>query len=248
MSFMDKVVVVTGSGKGIGKCIAKSYANLGAKVIVAEKDVDAGEETVREIKCAGGEALYCQTDVSNPGDIENLIKKAEEVFDKIDILVNNVGIGIWKSPYDLTIEEWDKGINTNLRSVFLCSREAAKLMRKSGGGYIVNIASTRALMSEENSEVYAASKGGIVSLTHSLAASLSKDKIKVNCISPGWIETGDYEKLREIDHAQHFSGRVGRPEDIALACIYLTNQDNEFVNSINLVIDGGMTKKMIYEP
>jgi hypothetical protein len=121
-------------------------------------------------------------------------------------------------------------------------------MREHGGGSIVNIASTRAIMSEPASEAYAASKGGIVSLTHSLAASFSPDHIRVNCISPGWIETGDYSLLRETDHNQHFSGRVGKPEDIALACLYLTADGNDFINGINLIIDGGMTRKMIFEP
>lgn len=172
---------------------------------------------------------------------------AFQTYDHIDILINNAGKGLFKSPYDLTLEEWDDLLNTNLRSVFLCSREAAKYMRKNkDGGSIVNIASTRAIMSEPNSEAYAASKGGIVALTHALAASLSKDKITVNCISPGWIETGDYSQLRPIDHEQHLSRRVGKPEDIARACLYLTDKENDFVTGINLIVDGGMTRKMIY--
>lgn len=115
------------------------------------------------------------------------------------------------------------------------------------GGSIVNIASTRAIMSEPNSETYAATNGGIVSITHALAASLSPDKITVNAISPGWIETGDYSQLSTRDHEQHFSKRVGKPEDIARACLYLTAKENDFVTGINLVVDGSMTRKMIYE-
>lgn len=158
----------------------------------------------------------------------------------------NAGISKWKSPYDLSIKEWDEIINTNLRSVFLLAREAARSMKKQNGGSIVNIASTRALMSEVNSEAYAASKGGIIALTHALAASFSKDKIQVNCISPGWIETQNYGQLSDTDHSQHFAGRVGKPEDIANACLYLTNPENNFISGTNLIIDGGMTKKMIY--
>lgn len=248
MSFRDKVVIVTGSGQGIGRCIALTYASEGAKVVVADKNSDAGSETERQIVASGGIAFFKQTDVSHPGDIEELIAKTREMFGTIDILINNAGISAWRSPYDITVEEWDEIINTNLRGAFLLSREAARIMRKNGGGSIVNIASTRAIMSEPASEAYAASKGGIVSLTHSLAASFSPDHIRVNCISPGWIETGDYSLLRETDHNQHLSGRVGRPEDIARACIYLTADGNDFVNGINLIIDGGMTRKMIYEP
>ncbi|MNS89580.1 3-oxoacyl-[acyl-carrier-protein] reductase FabG [compost metagenome] len=114
-------------------------------------------------------------------------------------------------------------------------------------GSVVNISSTRATMSEPNSEAYAASKGAIISLSHAMAISLGKDGIKVNSISPGWIETGDYEALRPEDHQQHPAGRVGKPADIARACLYLTHPDNTFITGANLVIDGGMTRKMIYE-
>lgn len=248
MSFKEKVVIVTGSGKGIGRCIAVTYASEGAKVVIAEKNNDSGRETEGLILSSGGSAVFQQTDVSRPGDIKDLVAKTREMFGTIDILINNAGISAWRSPYEITIEEWDEIVYTNLRGAFLFSREAARIMRENGGGSIVNIASTRAVMSEPASEAYAASKGGLVSLTHSLAASFSPDHIRVNCISPGWIETGDYSLLRESDHNQHLSGRVGRPEDIARACLYLTADGNDFVNGINLIIDGGMTRKMIYEP
>lgn len=248
MNFRGKVVIVTGANRGIGRSIAIAYAEQGAKLALTDLDQHVDKELDKGITSLSGTATYIQTDVSNPNDIVELIRKTVEVYGTIDILINNVGISIWKSPYELTVEEWDKVINTNLRSVFLCSREAAKIMRKNGGGSIVNISSTRAFMSEENSEAYAASKGGIISLTHALASSFALDNIQVNCISPGWIETGDYSQLRDVDHMQHFSKRVGKPEDIARACLYLTSEGNNFVNATNITIDGGMTKKMIYEP
>ena len=244
---MNKVVIVTGAGKGIGCAIAKAYATLGANVVIAEKTASLGLETEQQILSEGNVAVFIQTDVSILSDIENMIQKTVELYGKIDVLINNVGIGTWKSPYEIIPEEWDEVMNTNLRSVFFCSREAAKVMRKNGGS-IVNIASTRAFMSEPNSELYAASKGGIVALTHALAASLAPDNITVNCISPGWIQTENYENLREIDHKQHFSNRVGKVDDIARACIFLTQPENNFINAQNIIIDGGMTKKMIYEP
>jgi len=248
MDFKDKVVVVTGAGRGIGRSIARMYARHGAKVVIADRNFQDAQETERLIKEEGGEAFAIFADVSRPEDVVTLMKKTEEIYGRLDILINNAGIGCWKSPYDLTVEEWDSVINTNLRGTFLCSREAAKIMRKNGGGSIVNIASTRAIMSEPDSESYAASKGGILALTHALAVSLGPDRIRVNAISPGWIETGDYEKLREIDHLQHPAGRVGKPEDIARACLFLTADENGFITGTNLVIDGGMTRKMIYEP
>ncbi|MBS4196865.1 glucose 1-dehydrogenase [Lederbergia citri] len=238
------VVIITGAANGIGKGIAKAYVDQGARVVLADVDVESGKNVAAEI---GTNALFIKTDVRENNDIINLMKQTMESFGRINIFINNAGKGAFLSPYDLKIEEWDDVINTNLRSVFLCSREAAKYMRgNENGGAIVNIASTRALMSEPNSEAYAASKGGIVALTHALAASFAEDRITVNAISPGWIETGDYAVLREIDHTQHFSGRVGKPEDIARACLYLTNPENDFVTGINLVVDGGMTRKMMY--
>lgn len=247
MNFRDKTVIVTGSGRGIGRCIAQGYGYAGAKVVVADITEVEGRETATQITRTGGEALFIRTDVSSPSDIENLVHKSEEYFGRVDILINNAGINKKKSPYDLSADEWDSVINTNLRSVFLCSREAALVMRKNGGGSIVNISSTRAIMSEPDSEAYAASKGGIISLTHALSVSFSRDMIRVNVISPGWIETENYAALRPVDHEQHIARRVGKPEDIAFACRYLTSDESGFITGANLVIDGGMTRKMIYE-
>jgi NAD(P)-dependent dehydrogenase (short-subunit alcohol dehydrogenase family) len=241
-----KVAVVTGSGNGIGREIAREFAAAGIAVVIADRDDASGNDTAGMIIPAGGKSVFIHADISLPADVTNLMDKTFSLLGRIDILVNNAGFGIWKSPYELKVEEWDSVIDTNLRGAFLCTRSAASYMKDSGGGSVINIASTRAFMSEANSEAYAASKGGIVALTHAFAASLSKDNIRVNCISPGWIETGDYSKLRESDHIQHFSGRVGKPGDIARACLFLA--ENDFINGENIIIDGGMTRKMIYEP
>jgi NAD(P)-dependent dehydrogenase (short-subunit alcohol dehydrogenase family) len=246
MSYEGKAVIVTGAGRGLGSAIAQTYASKGANVVLAEKVLYLGLETEQSINSTGGTATFIQTDISHPDEIEALMRKSVERYGTIDILINNAGISNLKSPYEMTVEEWDEIINTNLRSVFLCSREAAKIMRIHGGGSIVNIASTRAFMSEPDSEAYAASKGGIVALTHALATSFSPDHIQVNCISPGWIVTGDYNQLNEADHNQHLSGRAGKPEDIVNACLYLTSKGNNFINGTNITVDGGMTRKMIY--
>ncbi|MFV5314754.1 SDR family oxidoreductase [Priestia megaterium] len=248
MSFKDLVVVVTGAANGIGKDVSRAYAKQGAKVVLADVDEIEGERHAEALQRQGGEAIFVKTDVRKESDILHLVEKTFSTYGTIHILINNAGVSRWKSPYDLTIDEWDDIINTNLRSVFLCSREAAKVMRKNeSGGSIVNLASTRATMSEPHTEAYAATKGGIVALTHALAISLGDDNITVNAISPGWIETSDYDGLREIDHTQHPSNRVGTPADISRACMYLTNAENDFVTGANLVVDGGMTRKMIYE-
>ncbi|WP_067929069.1 SDR family NAD(P)-dependent oxidoreductase [Alicyclobacillus shizuokensis] len=241
--FTDKVVLVTGAGRGIGRAVATAYAEAGARVVFADRDAQLLDEATAQLSSDAVAAVIC--DVRQADDVTRLAETTAARFGRIDILINNAGIGIWKSPLELTVQEWDMVLETNLRGAFLCAREAAKRMRETGGA-IVNIASTRALMSEPNSEAYAASKGGIVALTHALAVSLGPKRIRVNCISPGWIETGDYGALTQADHAQHPAGRVGRPSDVVRACFYLTDPDNDFLTGVNLVLDGGMTRKMIY--
>lgn len=243
--FDKKIVVITGAANGIGKVIATMYARQNTYIVLADIDEENGENLCTEL---GENSLFIQCDVRSEKDVLSLFKKVHKKFGRMDILINNAGKMKHISPLDLSLDDWDDVMNTNVRSVFLCSREAAKLMKLSGGGSIISLASTRAFMSEPHTESYAASKGAIVALTHALASSLGPDNITVNCISPGWIETGDYTTLRTIDHAQHFSNRVGIPEDIARACLFLSSPDNNFITGTNMTIDGGMTKKMIYEP
>lgn len=242
-----KIVLITGAGAGIGRALALAYGRAGALALIADRNEAGLEETAALLEQEGIDSASFIADVSKPDEVSRMFGDVEELFGRVDVVVNNAGFGIWKSPYDLELDEWDHVVNTNLRGTFLCSREAAKLMRKDGtGGSIVNISSTRALMSEPNSEAYAASKGGILSLTHALATSLGPDRITVNAVCPGWIETGDYDELRRVDHAQHPSGRVGKPEDIARACLYLTDPRNDFVTGTRITVDGGMSTKMIY--
>lgn len=248
MDFHNKAVIVTGAANGIGRGVVSAFAEKGAKVIIADVDGELGNQAAEQIRQQGGEVLFVKTDIRKEEEIIRLMEVTHRSYGKINILINNAGKGLFKSPYDVTVAEWDDIINTNLRSVFLCSREAAKYMRENeDGGSIVNIASTRALMSEPNSEGYAATKGGIVAITHALASSLSEDRITVNAISPGWIHTGENSQLTALDHEQHLSKRVGKPSDIANACLYLSAKENDFVTGINLVVDGGMTRKMVYD-
>ncbi|GAM14864.1 oxidoreductase, short chain dehydrogenase/reductase family [Mesobacillus selenatarsenatis SF-1] len=244
-SLAGKVVIITGGANGIGRGIAKAFVEKQAIVCIADKDEKMGEEVVLELEGLSGKAAFYKTDVREEEEILNLVECVVNDFGKINILINNAGVSRFKPLFELTTAEWEDVVFTNLRSVFIGSREAARRME--AGGRIINIASTRATMSEPNSEAYASSKGGIVALTHALAASLQEKGIAVNSISPGWIQTEDYDELREKDHLQHWSNRVGKPEDIAKACLYLADPDNEFINGQDLVIDGGMTRKMIYE-
>lgn len=246
MIYTDKVVLITGAANGIGKSIAKAYCEADAKVILADIDENNGLKLEKEFKSQGYEAFFYKVDLKTSDQIVEMMKCIVREYGKIDVLINNAGISKFKSLFDLKIEEWDEIINVNLRSAFITSREFAKHNKNTSYGRIINISSTRYLMSEPSSEAYAASKGGIVSLTHALAISLSKEKITVNSISPGWIQNSNYEGLSSEDHKQHPSLRVGKPEDIARVCLFLTDEKNDFINGENIVIDGGMTKKMIY--
>lgn len=238
---MDKrTVVVTGGKRGIGAAICTAFLSRGDTVIAVDKDFSPGLNVFGE-----KEGSYTfQADVSRPEDI-SAFARAVEGFGPIHVLVNNAGIGITKPLEDLAVEEWDLVINTNLRGAFLMVKYTLPLL-KQGKASIINIASTRAFMSEPHTEAYSASKGGIVALTHALAASLGPYGIRVNCISPGWIETNPHAVITPEDHSQHLVGRVGIPADIASACVFLASQEAGFITGTNLTIDGGMTVKMIY--
>jgi NAD(P)-dependent dehydrogenase (short-subunit alcohol dehydrogenase family) len=247
--FQSKAVIVTGAASGIGQALAQAYGAAGANVVLADVNEQNGEKNAATIRSGGGHAAFVRADMRQEADVIRLMNETVSTFGAIHVLINNAGVSRFQPLYDLSTAEWDDIVSIHLRGTFLCSREAARRMRGHGGDRaIVNIASTRALMSEPGSEAYAAAKGGIVAMTHALALSLGPDRIRVNCVSPGWIRTTSYESLRDIDHAQHPAGRVGKVEDIVRACFYLTDPSNDFVTGINLVVDGGMTRKMIYEP
>lgn len=253
MSLLGKVAIVTGGGQGIGKAIAKQFLEKGFSVVIAEIDEEAGRETEAEYQPLGS-IRFIPTDVANEESVNKLIGETVNSFARIDVLVNNAA---QSNPENhpitkLSLEDWHQVLSINLTGAFLCTKYSVPYLKKNQGT-IINIASTRALMSEPNTEAYSASKGGIVALTHALAMSLSPE-IRVNCISPGWIDVSDWKKqairhkpqLTEQEHQQHPAGRVGKPEDVASFVIYLASSEASFITGENFVIDGGMTKKMIY--
>jgi len=250
----QSVRVVTGGAQGIGKAIALKYLGRGDRVIIGDKDTDALAETREELDQAGP-VTGLRLDVSDIGSIQEFFREVSGAVGSIDSLVNNAGGMRVKPIEEWSWEEWTSDLHTNLSAVFFCTQQAAPLLRAcSDSPAVVNIASTRAIMSEPDTFSYSAAKGGILALTHSLAVSLGPG-IRVNSISPGWIDVSGWkagsrntggEMLAEIDHRQHPSGRVGRPEDVAAACEFLTSGAAEFVTGANFVIDGGMTRKMIY--
>lgn len=252
---MQKVAAITGGAQGIGKAVALTMAQAGYAVSLADTDEEAGRECVEQIRRSGGEGRFVRTDVGNESEAQQWLDATLRDWGRIDVLVNNAGISRNGPMLELSLADWDRVLGVNLRGTFVCSQKAAAVMKTQGSGVIVNIASTRALMSEANTEAYSASKGGILALTHAMAVSLGPYGIRVNAISPGWIETRDWQKASkaeapvhsERDRLQHPVGRVGRPDDIAAACLYLCGEHAGFITGQNLVIDGGMTVKMIYE-
>ena len=252
----DKVVVVTGGGQGIGLGIASRLVEAGARMVLAEIDAEAGAEAESRLKALGsggsGQVHFIETDVSDDGSVSALMAEVSKRFGRLDGLVNNAGIFEGGPLREIDLESWRRVLAVNLTGPFLCARHAAAALEEAGGA-IVNIASTRALMSEADCEAYAASKGGIVALTHAMAVSLGP-RVRVNCVSPGWIEVGDWKKasarvrpsLDPEDHEQHPAGRVGRPEDVASLVAWLLSEEAAFVTGANFTIDGGMTRKMIY--
>lgn len=247
----NPVVVVTGGAQGIGKAIAQRFLLDGFGVVMGDVDEEAGRETEREYALLGTIRFF-QADAGLETDVQKLLAGALATFSGVDILVHNAGIGCSRPVEALSLVDWERVIRVNLTGAFLCAKYFSPSLRARHGS-IINIASTRALMSEPNTEAYSASKGGIVALTHALAASLAPD-IRVNCISPGWIETGAWAKSSnrtvpqhsEADKGQHWAGRVGRPEDIANLAAYLASDKSGFITGTNMVVDGGMTHKMIY--
>jgi NAD(P)-dependent dehydrogenase (short-subunit alcohol dehydrogenase family) len=250
-----KVVAVTGGAQGIGRAIALQFAAAGYAVSITDPDDQAGVEAAAKIEQAGAKGIYVPADVSQAEQIERWIEQTVEQLGCPSVLVNNAGIGRRAPFLELTTTDFDRVIAVNLRGTFLCSQAVARRMvRQRLGGAIINIASTRAFMSEPGTEAYTASKGGIVALTHAMAISLGTHGIRVNCISPGWIETRDWQytpraqkpEHSERDRLQHPVGRVGRPGDIADACFFIAEQAT-FMTGQNITLDGGMSVKMIYE-
>ncbi|HSQ89136.1 SDR family NAD(P)-dependent oxidoreductase, partial [Romboutsia sp.] len=189
---------------------------------------------------------FYKADLRNEDEIKSVFEKVVNKYGTVHILINNGAISKFnKSIFDIDLSEFDDVIAVNLRGSFICSKEFIKANKGQNYGRIVNISSTRFNQNEAGWEAYGAAKGGIISLTNTMAISLSDTPITVNAISPGWIKVDDY-KLSEIDNKQHPSGRVGKPKDIVNACLFLTNEENDFVNGANIIVDGGMTKKMIY--
>jgi NAD(P)-dependent dehydrogenase (short-subunit alcohol dehydrogenase family) len=243
--FDGKVAIVTGGSSGIGRAAAIAFGKAGAKVVVAARREAEGEETVHFIKETGSEALFVKTDVTKAADVEALVNKATETYGRLDYAFNNAGSGKPGSIIDLAEADWDYEININLKSIWLCMKYEIPAMQKSGGGAIVNTSSQGALLGVANYGAYGAAKAGVIALTRATAAEYSSDRIRVNAVSPGAVKTDLWAEAPPEMIDQVAAGiplkRIGAPEDIAEAVVWLCADAASFVTGHNLVIDGGFT-------
>lgn len=245
----ERVIVVTGGGQGIGRAVVDQFeAERGWQVVA----VDCDQEALAELP----DTVWTYAmDVADPIALDAFKTWIGQRTERVAALVNNAGIGFHRSLAEVEREEWDRVLAINLSAPYWMVKSLLEFLQaQTDGAAVVNIASTRAFMSEPDTEAYSASKGGIIALTHAMAVSLAPSKIRVNAISPGWIVAEPWKKratrhtpnLSAEDHRQHPSGRVGSPPDVARAVRFLVDPANDFINGANLMVDGGMTIKMIY--
>lgn len=249
-----RTAIITGGAQGIGRGIALHLLEQGLNVAAVDVDQAACDDLLLACSDRVDRLLCVRADVACEAEVEEAVRQTVARFGRLDALINNAGVGgPWNVPVEqLRLEDWNRVLAVNLTGMFLLVKHAAPHLRAAAGA-VVNIASTRALQSEANTLPYSASKGGVLALTHALAVSLGPE-VRVNCISPGWIEVGDWQRpdRRRVpqhslaDRAQHPAGRVGTPADIAALAAYLISDAAGFVTGQNLVVDGGMTTKMIY--
>ena len=252
MRLENKVSVITGASKGIGKSIAKKFAFEGSKVSICSRTSSKKEglKVVDEIVKNGGEAIYSSADVSKYNEVEKLIQKTIDEWGKIDILVNNAGIGMLKSIEDTSSNEWKNIMENNLESVFNCTKSVIPHMRENGGGSIINLASVASYVGFADDAAYCASKGGVLMLTRQTALDYSKENIRVNSICPGFIETPELihylsqtenpklERQKVIDY--HPIGRIGTTEEVANVALFLASDESSFVTGADIAVDGGL--------
>lgn len=240
--FRDRVVVITGGALGIGRALTRGFAREGATVAFIDKEGKAGEATRNSIADAGGKVLFFEGDIAEEEVLNRFVEATISKYGGVDYLINNACLNLEGVLTPCSFEEFNYVLKVGVSAPYLLSQLFLPHFRE--GGAIVNISSTRSSMSQANSESYSAAKGGITALTHALAISLA-GRVRVNAISPGWIDTTN-STHSDSDLAQHPVKRIGTPDDIVRAVFFLCDADNSFITGENLVVDGGMSKLMIY--
>jgi len=251
MRLKDKVAIITGAGSGQGEAAAKLFAREGAKVVIAEWNEQGGKRVEEEIVAAGHEAIFMKTDVSNEDNVRRVINEVVEKFGRIDVLFNNAGIGFsarsryrMASLIDTPLEDWNNILGINLNGVYLMSKYTLPIMIKQNGGSIVNNSSLNGILGVTGADAYSASKGGVIALTRVMAVDYGKHNIRVNCICPGAINTPMIaEVLSDENIAKNYDsgplGRVGKPEEIAYAALFLSSDESSYITGLIMPVDGG---------
>lgn len=247
--YTDKVAVITGASSGIGFATAQAFAKQGAKVVIADVQVQKGEQAFAELKKMGAEAMFVKTDVSDPKQVENLVAQTIATYQRLDFAINNAGIDGDRAPTaDCTEDNWDRVIDINLKGVWLCMKNQIPQMLKQGNGCIVNIASIAGVVGFQNVPAYCASKGGVIQLTKTAALEYAKQGVRINAVCPGVIKTpmvaGVFEKdpkMEETLNAATPIGRLGSPEEIASAILWLCSEHAGFMIGQPVIMDGGFT-------
>jgi len=245
-----KTAIITGSSKGIGFGCAKVFAQAGYRVVLVSRNEEEGKKAEEEIVSRYGEAIYIRTDVSKNDEVVNLILKTVTKFSRIDALINNAGYHISKNIEDTTLDDWDYIQNTNLKSVFLCTKHAIPHLMKTRGA-VVNMTSMVGVVGQPNAAAYSSTKGGIIALTKNLALDYARYGITVNCIAPGWIETplvedwfsqqADEKAARKYIYSVHPLGRIGTSEEVGELALFLASDKAKFITGVVVPIDGGVT-------
>lgn len=246
MRLNEKVAIITGGNSGIGRATAEEFVAEGAKVLIAARDVPRGEQIVAQLRAKGGDALFVQTDVSQPDDVKRMVDAAVRQWSRIDVLFSNAGISIPADVVSCSLEDWNKTLEINLTGAFLCSKYTLPVMIDVGGGSIIFNSSQEAFIGSKDAAAYTATKGALNALARAMAIDHAQHRIRVNCICPGavategleaWFEAGGPD--REAWLAMHPLGRFGRPSEVAKAVVYLASDESAWMTGTALVLDGG---------